>query len=221
MTWLALVLWGTLVGLDLVSGPQIMIARPLVAATVAGAIVGDAAAGVTVGIVLELFALEVLPIGAARYPDYGPAAVSAAAAAAHAPMILALGAGVTLGLIVAGIGGVAMHRLREWNARRIHRHAAALDAGDGRQLARLHFTCLAADAARSAAVTTLGLAGAAVLRQVGVLSVRGAVVAGTVVVALALATAATGVLRLGGSRAARRWLALGAALGVLVGVVAR
>jgi len=41
-TLLALLAWGTLVGLDLVSGPQIMIARPLVAGTVAGALAGDA-----------------------------------------------------------------------------------------------------------------------------------------------------------------------------------
>lgn len=219
MTWLALLGWGTLVGLDLVSGPQVMIARPLVAATVAGAILGDVGAGLAVGTVLELFALEVLPIGAARYPDYGPAAVAAAAAAAHAPLVLALGVGVTLGLLVAWIGGIAMHRLRGWNARRVHRHVKALDAGDGRELARLHFTCLAADAARSAAVTAAGLCGAGLLRNAGILSVRAAIVAGTVVAAFALATAATGMLRVSGGGAAR-WLALGAALGVTLAVVA-
>src|SRR6266516_8090724 len=38
-----LLVWGTLVGLDLVSVPQMMIARPIVAGPVAGAILGDLA----------------------------------------------------------------------------------------------------------------------------------------------------------------------------------
>jgi len=38
-----LVLWGTLVALDLVSVPQAMLSRPLVAGTVAGWILGDVA----------------------------------------------------------------------------------------------------------------------------------------------------------------------------------
>jgi hypothetical protein len=76
---LPLLLWGTLVGLDLVSVPQAMISRPVVAGTVAGALAGDVEAGLRVGILFELFALDVLPVGAVRYPDYGPATVSAAA----------------------------------------------------------------------------------------------------------------------------------------------
>ena len=38
---------------------------------------GDPGSGLTAGIILELFALEVLPVGAVRYPDYGPASVAA------------------------------------------------------------------------------------------------------------------------------------------------
>ncbi|MGE5091451.1 MAG: PTS sugar transporter subunit IIC, partial [Bacillota bacterium] len=66
-----LLLWGIITGVDLVSVPQAMLSRPLVAATVAGAILGDVEAGLRVGVVLELFALDVLPVGAVRYPDYG------------------------------------------------------------------------------------------------------------------------------------------------------
>ena len=69
---LLLVLWGTIVALDLVSVPQAMLSRPLVAGAVAGWLAGDVEAGLRVGVVLELFALDVLPIGAVRYPDYGP-----------------------------------------------------------------------------------------------------------------------------------------------------
>ena len=61
---------GVLVGLDLVSVPQAMTSRPLVAARWRARL-GDPAAGLRLGAVLELFALETLPVGAARYPDWG------------------------------------------------------------------------------------------------------------------------------------------------------
>jgi mannose/fructose/N-acetylgalactosamine-specific phosphotransferase system component IIC len=59
----ALLGWGIVAGLDLVSVLQAMVSRPLVSGTVAGAIVGDPVAGVLVGMVLELYALEVLAVG--------------------------------------------------------------------------------------------------------------------------------------------------------------
>ena len=74
---LSLVAWGTIVGVDLVSAPQGLLSRPLVAAAVTGWLLGDVAAGLQVGLVLECFALDVLPVGAAKYPDYGPGAVGA------------------------------------------------------------------------------------------------------------------------------------------------
>ncbi|HXE59015.1 MAG TPA: PTS sugar transporter subunit IIC, partial [Gemmatimonadales bacterium] len=113
-TTLALLcLWGTAVGLDLVSVPQVMLSRPLVAGTVAGCIVGDVEAGLRVGAVLELFALDVLPIGAVRYPDYGPATVAAVAAAGGAPgWQLGLGVAVAVGLATAALGGWGMQVVR-------------------------------------------------------------------------------------------------------------
>nr|MBA2626511.1 PTS sugar transporter subunit IIC [Gemmatimonadales bacterium] len=66
-----LLAWATICGVDLVSMPQVMLSRPLVAASVAGWIVGDLEAGLRVGALLEMFALDVLPVGAVRYPDYG------------------------------------------------------------------------------------------------------------------------------------------------------
>ncbi len=80
---LVLLAWGTLVGLDLVSVPQMMIARPLVAGPIAGAMLGDVATGPQLGVLFELFQYDILPMGATRYPEYGPATV-AAVSAAHA-----------------------------------------------------------------------------------------------------------------------------------------
>ena len=76
---LLLIVWGMVVALDLVSVPQGLLSRPLVAGTVAGWIAGDLEAGLRMGVLFECFALDVLPIGAVRYPDYGPATVVAAA----------------------------------------------------------------------------------------------------------------------------------------------
>ncbi|MDQ3136008.1 MAG: PTS sugar transporter subunit IIC, partial [Gemmatimonadota bacterium] len=115
-TVVLLLLWGTVVGLDLVSVPQAMLSRPLVAGTVAGWLAGDVQAGLRVGTVLELFALDVLPIGAVRYPDYGPATVVAAAVAAGAPWELGLGLSVGVGLVLAVLGGWSLQLVRRWNA---------------------------------------------------------------------------------------------------------
>ena len=71
-----LLLWGLLVGLDLTTAPQIGLSRPIVAGAVAGLLVGDVQSGVVLGAVLELFALDFLPVGASKYPDYGIGAIA-------------------------------------------------------------------------------------------------------------------------------------------------
>ena len=70
---LPIALLGGLFGLDVVSFPQAMISRPLVAATLGGAFIGNAALGLLLGAALELIALETLPFGASRYPEWGSA----------------------------------------------------------------------------------------------------------------------------------------------------
>src|SRR5439155_830264 len=112
---LLLLAWGTLVGLDLVSVPQIMIARPIVAGPIAGALLGDVRTGLEVGVLFELFQYDVLPMGATRYPEYGPAtvaAVSAAHAAAGAPgsagTLRVVGRGPSLPWFIAGVLGGAL-----------------------------------------------------------------------------------------------------------------
>src|SRR5919109_1749883 len=68
-------LLGAIVGLDVVSFPQAMISRPIVGATISGLLLGHPAGGLLVGPTLELIALETLPVGASRYPEWGSAAV--------------------------------------------------------------------------------------------------------------------------------------------------
>ena len=213
-----LLLWGTWVGLDLVSVGQIMIARPLVAGTVAGMIAGDPVAGMTVGIVLELFAFEVLPVGATKYPDYGLGAVAGAAAAADAPAILGTGVGVAVGLLVAYVGGKAIHRVRIQIARDVERHSAQLEAGDRSAVVGIHFRGLARDAVRSVLVVGMGLLVVALIRSWAPLTVQGAVYLGIVTLGSAVAAAVMGIIKLAGHKSAQRWFVIGL-IGGLVGVI--
>ena len=213
-TLAVLVGWGTVVGLDLVSVPQAMFARPLVAATVAGAILGDVEAGLRLGVVLELFALDVLPVGAVRYPDYGPATVGATLAAVGSSWQPALGVATAIGLVVALIGGMTLQWLRHRNARAIQARAAALAAGSRSAVRTLQYQSIARDALRSAALTGLALLLAdAALRWLRL--DEGTAVALTVVAAgAALSAVVGGALRSAGHGARVRWLAAGGALGL-------
>src|SRR6476469_9270072 len=83
---LPIALLGGLLGLDVVSFPQAMISRPLVAATLAGVLIGNAPSGLLVGAALELVALDTLPFGASRYPEWGSAAVVGGAIFASHPL---------------------------------------------------------------------------------------------------------------------------------------
>ena len=109
---LVLLLWGTLVGLDLVSFPQAMLARPLVAGAGAGLILGDMSTGLRLGLLFELFQYDILPVGASRYPEYGPATVAAVSAAHFASGTLGLGIGAVVGLFTGMLGGLSLAVLR-------------------------------------------------------------------------------------------------------------
>src|SRR2546426_7308937 len=180
---LVLLAWGTLVGLDLISVPQMMIARPIVAGPVAGAILGDVETGLALGVVFELFQYDVLPVGAAGYPEYGPATVAAVSAAQAGAGTFGLGFGVLVGLTTGLLGGVSLHLVHRLNARAVDAAAPALEAGDPQVLVRLHVAGIMRDAARAALVTGVGLilaqltraflAGAYTLRGVAGLAVAG------------------------------------------------
>src|SRR3989454_1819902 len=154
----------SLVGLDLISVPQMMIARPIVAGPVAGAILGDVATGLALGVVFELFQYDVLPVGAARYPEYGPATVAAVSAAQAGAGTFGLGFGVLVGLSTGLVGGVSLHLVHRLNARAVEAAVPALEAGDPRVLVRLHVAGIVRDAARAALVTGVGLVLAQLVR---------------------------------------------------------
>jgi PTS system mannose-specific IIC component len=216
---LLLVGWGTIVGLDLVSVPQALVSRPLVAGCIAGWIAGDVEAGLRAGALFELFALDVLPIGAVRYPDYGPATVVAAALGAGVPWELGLGLGATLGLVLAVVGGGTLQLVRRMNANAIQHRAAALAAGESSAIRRLQYGGLMRDALRGAGLTLMGLTAAWALASWARLDRATALGLTLVTVGCALAAAINGALRSAGRGARLRWLAAGVATGLLLAVL--
>ena len=153
-------LLGGVLGLDVVCFPQVMISRPIVAATVAGAFVGDATTGVLVGAVLELIALATLPFGASRYPEWGSSAVvgGTIAAALHTERAGALTLGVLAALATAWISGWSLVKLRQWNAWLAGRRRSGLEAGARGTVIGLQLGGLTSDLLRAMALTAVAYA---------------------------------------------------------------
>ncbi|HEV8454402.1 MAG TPA: PTS sugar transporter subunit IIC [Gemmatimonadales bacterium] len=215
-----LLVWGSLVGLDLVSVPQAMISRPLVAGTVAGWLAGDTEAGLRIGVLFELFALDILPVGAVRYPDYGPATVVAAALAAGTPWELSLGVSAALGLVLAVVGGWSLQVVRRWNARAIQRKAAALSAGESSAIRWLQYGGLLRDAVRGLILTLLGLILASTITDSLRVDRQTAVALTLVSIGSALSAGGSAAFRSSGRGDRLKWLVGGLVVGTLIAVLA-
>lgn len=156
---LPVALLGALLGLDVVTFPQAMISRPIVAATVAGAFVGSSLAGLTIGVTLELLALGMLPFGASKYPEWGSASVVGGVLYASQSWHSAgaLPACVLAALLTALVSGWSMIKLRRLNASRAARDRSALDQGSKDAVVGLQIFGLTADFLRGALVTFAGM----------------------------------------------------------------
>ena len=150
---------GGIIGLDVVSFPQAMISRPIVAATIAGALVGNGAAGALIGIVLELIALDTLPFGASRYPEWGSASVTGGAlfAAEAGKSHGALPAAVLAALLTASVSGWSMVLHRRIIGRQLARYRDRLEEGSRTALLSLHLGGLTMDLLRGCIVTFIAL----------------------------------------------------------------
>lgn len=151
---------GAVLGLDVVSFPQAMISRPIVASTVAGAFAGDAERGLAVGAVLEVIALGTLPFGASRYPEWGSAAVVGGALYASGPSapVGALALSVLAALLVAWVSGDSMVILRKFNGRWTRAARPAIEQGHSEEVTRVQILGLTGDLVRGALVTGVCLA---------------------------------------------------------------
>ncbi len=152
-------LLGAVLGLDVVSFPQAMLSRPLVAATLTGALMGEPERGLVLGVILECFALESLPVGASRYPEWGSSSVVGGALASHPG---ASGAGALLLAVIATlawawVGGWSMVQLRRLNAAWARTRHEAVAHGSRRTIVGLQLYGMTADLARGAVMTAIGI----------------------------------------------------------------
>ncbi len=218
-TELLVLAWGTLVSLDLVSFPQLMISRPLIAGTVSGLILGDVTGGVLVGALLELFALDVFPVGAARYPDYGAGAVVGTSMIVSAPSPLGLGIAAAFGLVVAYAGQVGMHQVRVLNTRDVRRNAASIGAGEAAAIAGVHARGLLRDGLRGLVMGGSGLMLAALVKRVRPLDLGPVVLLSVAMTGAAIAAAVRGGIQLTGTGGRQAWFVGGLAVGTVLVVL--
>lgn len=150
---------GGVLGLDTVSFPQAMLSRPIVGATIAGAFMGDAMSGLLIGATLELFAVDTLPFGASRYPEWGSASVIGGAFFAKAMSFEAgqLTTSVLAALAVAWVGGWSMVQVRKLNAWWARGRHDAVASGSRQTVIGLQVAGLVADLFRGILLTVIGL----------------------------------------------------------------
>lgn len=164
---LPLGLLGAVLGLDTVSFPQAMLSRPLVAATFGGALIGSPLNGLLIGAALELIAVETLPFGASRYPEWGSASVVGGALYASSPIPPAGAIALSLmaALATAWVGGWTMVKLRQRNAVWATKSRGALDAGARGTVIGLQLKGMTADLMRGFVLTIAAVAAFAPLAE--------------------------------------------------------
>ena len=216
---LTIALLGAIVGLDVVSFPQAMISRPIVAATITGMFLGEPEGGLLVGATLELIALETLPVGASRYPEWGSASVVGSALYALRPMhpAGALTVAVLGALATAWVGGWSMYVIRRFNGIIARRWIPTLGLGSGRAVIAIQIAGSAADFARGGLLTLLAIVALDPLAEamVGIWSLD-ARLSRAIVVAAAAGVAAGAVWKLFHNTAGARWFFAG---GLVVGLL--
>jgi mannose/fructose/N-acetylgalactosamine-specific phosphotransferase system component IIC len=203
---------GAVLGLDVVSFPQAMISRPIVAATLAGTMLGYPVRGLVIGVALEFFALESMPFGASRYPEWGSAAVVGGALFALTPdnTPAAMTVAVLAALVTAQVGGLSMIALRRWNAQWARRQQAGIARGSGRAVIGLQLAGMTADLIRGGVLTFAALAVFAPLR-IAILETFAfpGTLSRAVVVSAASAVGLAAVWKVTSTTAGARWWLLG------------
>jgi mannose/fructose/N-acetylgalactosamine-specific phosphotransferase system component IIC len=216
---LPLVVLGAVLGLDVVTFPQAMVSRPIVAATAAGALIGQPGRGLAMGVALEFFALETLPFGASRYPEWGSAAVVGGALFAMTPdgTAAAMTSSALLALVAASFSGSSMVVLRRWNAMWARRQQARIARGSGSAVSALQIAGLSGDLIRGGLLTLIGLVLLAPIHRavLGVFTMS-PVVSRATVVSVASAVGIAAVWKVVRTTGGAPWFLLG---GLGVGVV--
>jgi len=218
-TILPLALLGAVLGLDVVSFPQAMISRPIASATITGALLGQPTSGLIIGAALELIALDTLPFGASRYPEWGSASVVGGAIFALHPSHPAGAMTVALvsALATGWLGGWSMFQLRRLNAAWARSRHDAIEAGSRGAVVSLQLLGMTADLVRGGALTALGFAVFAPVANVAIDQWWGSPgVERTIAVAIAASVTGGAAWRLYHATIGARWFFLG---GLAVGLL--
>ena len=103
---------GAWCGLDRTAFGQTLLAHPMIAASLSGALAGDFGAGLWAGITLMAVSAPVLPVGERSIRDWTSAAVVLGAVAASTDEPSVRGAALVAVLGLAWVGGRLIHRVR-------------------------------------------------------------------------------------------------------------
>jgi PTS system mannose-specific IIC component len=216
VNWILLTGLGGIIGLDVTSFPQAMLSRPLVAGTLAGLVFGHPIGGMLVGAILEMFALVILPFGAARYPESGTAAAGAAAAYANVTESAVLEPRTLLLAVVFALAWEQVTGASMIFQRRINERLVANLSGPqlDRAIERRHLLAMLLDFVRGGWSVLLGaIICTFLLIAFAPLFAWTAALSGRALAVVAAAMLATALPLLGGLRT--RWISLG--LGVVCG----
>jgi mannose/fructose/N-acetylgalactosamine-specific phosphotransferase system component IIC len=217
--FLSLILLGAIIGLDMVSFPQAMISRPLVAATLAGWVLGSPERGLLIGATLELIALETMPVGASRYPEWGSASVVGGALFALLGDVSAgaLPVSMLAALATAWAGGWTMVSVRRLNGLVARQSRASLERGSRAAVTGVQLAGLAADFVRGGMLTLVALVALMPIARASVEVWQPPPMAShATVVAIATAVAAAAVWKLFHGTAHARLLFVGGLVGGLI-----
>ncbi len=172
MIWVDYLLVGTLAmltGLDRVALLQFMISRPIVAAPLAGWVMGDPLVGLEVGVLLELLWLGRLPVGASIPPDDTQVAIGATVLALSMDHLLGMsGMPIVILCVLTAIPlgkfGQLFDRLARHANGLLLKRNRGLASGDPQQLEHMHLLGLVNFAvAALATFVTILLAGTLLL----------------------------------------------------------
>jgi mannose PTS system EIIC component len=217
---LLLIALGAMVALDATSFGQLMLSRPLVAGTLAGGIVGMPLEGATVGALMEVLSLGILPVGAARYPETGTAAVAAVGTlglTGAAPLPGTILLVLMYGLAWQRIFGLTVVAGRYLNERLVHAGEIGLAGRIDRMIERRHVASMGVDLVRGATVTAAALALGVPLLRLALTHWIAAHAAAALAVSIAAAAALAGNARLfGDSRRALLLMLSGVVCGSLI-----
>lgn len=150
------VVLGAAAGLDRTAFGQTLLAHPLVAASLSGALAGVPSEGIRAGFVLWMLSSPSVPVGETRVRDWTTAAVVVPWCVPEEAIGADWGLALLVGVAVALAGGYAIEGIRDVARRAIEswRSRPAAERGDP---ARLHLGLTLLHGVRGAMVTTVAV----------------------------------------------------------------